>query len=181
MSEVMFNFELKDTKTADEVVKDYSKKIAEWTKGKVLCEIIPYEGEIESCKKSSFLAAVEAFAEIDKDIMVDIQRDLGEQSDVNNKYEVCLTVKGLEYYKYRVMFIGYGAIAYPVNVVMNEDIAKAYGGKTQYRYVVESMNDLEEMVEQIFATEYCRKLIQSLIYEAMRQEQRSNNEEGGSN
>lgn len=176
MNDIKFDFELKDTKTADEVVRDYSKKIAEWTQGKVLCEVTPYDGATESYKKrSSWTVAAGALAEIDKDITVDIQQDLGEQSELNNQFEVYLTVKGLEYYKYRIMFIRYGAIAYPVNIVMNEDIAKAYGGKTQYKYVVESMNDLEQMVEQIFTTEYCRKLIQSLIYEAMRQEQKNDN------
>lgn len=175
MSDRKFDFELKDTRTADEVLKDYSNKIAEWTKGMVLCEIVPYEGETETyVKRSSWAVTAGALAEIDKDITVDIQQYLGEQSDLNNKFEVCLTVKGLEYYKYRIMFIRYGAIAYPVNIVLNEDIAKAYSGKSQYKFFVESMKDLEEMVEQIFETEYCTKLIQSLIYEAMRQEQKNN-------
>lgn len=176
MSDRKFDFELKDTKTADEVVKDYSNKISEWTNGMVLCEIVPYEGATESyTKRSGWAVAAEAFAEIDKDITIDIQQFLGEQSELDNKFEVCLTVKGLEYYKYRIMFIRYGAIAYPVNIVLNEDIAKAYSGKSQYKYLVDSMKDLEEMVEQIFETEYCTKLIQSLIYEAMRQEQKNNN------
>ena len=175
MSDRKFNFELKDTKTADEVLKDYSNRISEWTNGMVLCEIVPYDGATESyTKRSGWSVAAEALTEIDKDITVDIQQYLGEQSELDNKFEVCLTVKGLEYYKYRIMFIRYGAIAYPVNIVLNEDIAKAYSGKSQYKFFVESMKDLEEMVEQIFETEYCTKLIQSLIYEAMRQEQKNN-------
>lgn len=175
MSNGKFDFDLKDTKTADEVVKEYSEKIAEWTNGMVLCEIIPYEGATESyTKRSGWAAAAEALTGIDKDITVDIQQYLGEQSERDNKFEVCLTVKGLEYYKYRIMFIRYGAIAYPVNIVLNEDIAKAYSGKTQYRFLVESMKVLEEMIGQIFETEYCTKLIQSLIYEAMRQEKKNN-------
>lgn len=174
MNDKKFSFELKDTKTADEVVKEYSNKISEWTNGMVLCEIVPYDGVTETyIKRSGFAVAAEALAGIEKDVTVDIQQYLGEQSELDNKFEVCLTVKGLEYYKYRIMFIRYGAIAYPVNVVLNEDIAKAYSGKSQYKYLVESMIDLEEMVEQIFETEYCTKLIQSLIYEAMRQEKKN--------
>lgn len=175
MSNKKFDFDLKDTKTADEVVKEYSKKISEWTNGMVLCEIVPYEGATESyTKRSGWAIAAGALTEIDKDITVDIQQYLGEQSERDNKFEVCLTVKGLEYYKYRIMFIRYGAIAYPVNIVLNEDIAKAYCGKAQYKFIVESMKELEEMIEKIFETEYCTKLIQSLIYEGMRQEKKNN-------
>lgn len=172
MSNKKFDFELKDTKTADEVLKEYGNRISEWTNGMVWCEVVSYEGATESyTKRSGLTAAAEALVE--RDITVDIQQYLGEQSEMDNKFEVYLAVRGLEYYKYRIMFIKYGAIAYPVNIVLNEDIAKAYSGKSQYKFFVETMKDLEEMVEQIFETDYCTKLIQSLIYEAMRQEKKN--------
>lgn len=41
-------------------------------------------------------------------IKVDIQEDLGEQSKEDHRYEVFLTVKGLEHYRYRLMFVDYG-------------------------------------------------------------------------
>lgn len=175
MDDTRFDFQLKDTKTADQVLKEFGEKISSWTRGMVQCEVLTYEGETESyTRKSGFAVAAEAFAHMDGDITVDIQNTLGEQSEIDNKFEVCLTVKGLEYYKYRLMFIRYGAIAYPVKVIMNEDIAKAYAGKEQYKYIIDSMSELENMIEQVFATEYCTKLIQSLIYEAMRQENKNN-------
>lgn len=171
MSKEKFNFDLKDTKTPDEVIREYARKISEWTKNMVICEIAPYEGMTTSyVKKNNWAAVAEAIGDIDREITVDIQNDLGEQSELDNKFEVFLSVKGLEHYKYRIMFIRYGAISYPVSVVLNEDIAEAYSGKSQYEYDVESMSELENMIEQIFDTEYCTKLIQSLIYEAMRQE-----------
>ena len=79
-------------------------------------------------------------------------------------------------YKYRIMFLKYGAIAYPVQVVLNEDIAEAYNGKKQYIYDVESMQDLKTMFETIINTDFCTNLIQSLIYESMRQSRKSNSE-----
>lgn len=94
---------------------------------------------------------------------------MGEQSGVDKKYEVFLSVKGLEYYKYRIMFLRYGAISYPVEVVLNEDIAEAYNGKKQYVYNVGSMEELKIMFETIINTDFCTELIQSLIYESMRQ------------
>ena len=100
---------------------------------------------------------------------VDIQDFLGEQSNVENKYEVFLSVQGLDYYKYRIMFLNYRAIAYPVQVVLNEDIAEAYNGKKQYVYDIASMDELRCMFETIINTEYFTELLQSLIYESMRQ------------
>lgn len=81
---------------------------------------------------------------------------MGEQSGIDNKFEVFLSVKGLEYYKYRIMFLRYGAIAYPVEVVLNEDIAEAYNGKKQYIYDVDSMEELKTMFETIINTDFCK-------------------------
>lgn len=74
---------------------------------------------------------------------------MGEQSGIDNKFEVFLSVKGLEYYKYRIMFLRYGAIAYPVEVVLNEDIAEAYNGKKQYIYDVDSMEELKQCLRRL--------------------------------
>ncbi len=170
MNTEKFNFELKDTKTPDEVVKEYVSQISEWTKNMVICKVASYDGYTTSyVKKSRWSINGELLRGMQEET-VDIQNDLGEQSEIDNKYEVYFSVKGLEHYKYRIMFMRYGAISYPVSVVLNEDIAQAYSGKLQYKYEVGSMDELKEMLEHIFNTEYCTKLIQSLIYEAMRQE-----------
>jgi hypothetical protein len=173
MANRKFDFELKDTKTPDEVVMDFSKQISEDTRNLVNCEIKPYDGAITSyIKRGSYSSIMKAFSTTDEN--VDIQDELGEQSDLDNKFEVYLTIKGLESYKYRIMFMRYGAISYPVKIVLNEDIAKEYSGKFQYEYIVESMDELEDMVNKIFNSEFCTKLIQSLINEAMRIESKMN-------
>ncbi len=173
MSTEKFNFELKDTKTPDEVVKEYVSQISEWTKNMVICEVSSYDGYTTSYVKKSGLVVTAELLSGTKEETVDIQNDLGEQSGIDNKYEVYFLVKGLEHYKYRIMFMRYGAISYPVSIVLNEDIAEAYSGKLQYKYEVRSMEELKVMLERIFNTEYCTKLIQSLIYEAMRQENKN--------
>lgn len=47
------------------------------------------------------------------------------------------------------MFLRYGAIAYPVEVVLNEDIAEAYNGKKQYIYDVDSMEELKQCLRRL--------------------------------
>lgn len=168
MNKETFKFDLKDTMSPEEVIIEDAKKIAECTRDMVSCNVNSYEGETTSyVRKNNILAMAEAMQQTEKTI--NIQDSLGEQSGVDKKYEVFLSVKGLEYYKYRIMFLRYGAISYPVEVVLNEDIAEAYNGKKQYVYNVGSMEELKIMFETIINTDFCTELIQSLIYESMRQ------------
>ena len=176
MDKAKFNFELKDTMSPEEVIIESARDIGECTNEMVICNVGPYDGETKSYIKKNSYATIARTLQSMEEETVDIQDSLGEQSGIENKYEVFLSVKGLEYYKYRIMFLKYGAIAYPVQVVLNEDIAEAYNGKKQYIYDVESMQDLKTMFETIINTDFCTNLIQSLIYESMRQSRKSNSE-----
>ena len=176
MNKAKFNFELKDTMSPEEVIIESARDIGECTNEMVICNVGPYDGETKSYIKKNIYATIARTLQSMEEETVDIQDSLGEQSGIENKYEVFLSVKGLEYYKYRIMFLKYGAIAYPVQVVLNEDIAEAYNGKKQYIYDVESMQDLKTMFETIMNTDFCTNLIQSLIYESMRQSRKSNSE-----
>ena len=176
MDKAKFNFELKDTMSPEEVIIESARDIGECTNEMVICNVGPYDGETKSYIKKNSYATIARTLQSMEEETVDIQDSLGEQSGIENKYEVFLSVKGLEYYKNRIMFLKYGAIAYPVQVVLNEDIAEAYNGKKQYIYDVESMQDLKTMFETIINTDFCTNLIQSLIYESMRQSRKSNSE-----
>ena len=129
MNKAKFNFELKDTMSPEEVIIESARDIVECTNEMVICNVGPYDGETKSYIKKNSYATIARTLQSMEEETVDIQDSLGEQSGIENKYEVFLSVKGLEYYKYRIMFLKYGAIAYPVQVVLNEDIAEAYNGK----------------------------------------------------
>ena len=133
----------------------------------VICNVLAYDGKTTSYVKTNGL--LEMTMAVNTGKKVDIQDFLGEQSNVENKYELFLSVQGLDYYKYRIMFLNYRAISYQVQVVLNEDIAEAYNGKKQYVYDIASMDELRCMFETIINTEYFTELLQSLIYESMRQ------------
>ena len=93
---------------------------------------------------------------------------------INLKY--FLQLRGRCIISIELCFLRYGAIAYPVEVVLNEDIAEAYNGKKQYIYDVDSMEELKTMFETIINTDFCTNLIQSLIYESMRQSRKDKSE-----
>ena len=102
-------------------------------------------------------------------IKVDIQEDLGEQSKEDHRYEVFLTVKGLEHYRYRLMFVDYGAISYPVTIVLNEMLAIEYSGRRNDIYYIDSMKELENMLDVVINSESMIDFIQKLINESLRQ------------
>lgn len=170
MNKEKFSFELVDIYTPDIVIKNSLKEIERDTKGYVIGNIGRYDGPIDFyAKRGGGLAAVLGTMQQMSE-MTDIQQDLGEQDPEQHKFEVFLTVKGLEHYKYRMMFVDYGTISYPVNVIMNEDLAIAYSGKRKDVFTVESMKKLEEMMDSIFNSDMMISLIQSLINESLRQE-----------
>lgn len=103
-------------------------------------------------------------------IHVDIQNELGEQTNKRNRFEVFITAKGLEHYKYRLMFVDYGTISYPVTIVMNEELAVEYSGRRNDRFLIGSMKELEEMMNVIMNSDTMIALLQNLINEALRQE-----------
>lgn len=176
MKEQEFVFDLVDKYSPEIVISNLLKQIASATRGYVCGQIQEYNGEITSYTKEvgGFGAALSAFQKGTETVHVDIQEDLGEQDCENHRYEVFLSVKGLEHYKYRMMFVDYRTVSYPVTIVMNEDLAVEYtGGRRRTKFDVKSMKELEDMVNQILSCKTMLSLIQNLINETIRQENKA--------
>ena len=120
-------------------------------------------------KKVGFAAAMESI-QGSSTVEVDIQKDLGVQDKESNRFEVYLSVKGLDLYKYRMMFVDYGTVSYPVKIVMNEELAIEYCGRRKSQFDIASMKELEDMMNKIMDSETFISLVQSLINEALRKE-----------
>ena len=179
MDKKTFTFELVDKYTPEAVIQDSLKQIEEATNGYVRGNIAEYDGPIGTYTKNiGMLGALGTLATKTETVQVDIQNDLGELDDEDNRFEVYLTVKGLEYYKYRMMFVDYGAVSYPVTIVMNEALAKEYnGGKRNERFSLNSMKELEDMLDIVINSDTMLTLIQNLINESLRQELRMESSE----
>ena len=165
-----FNFDLVDKLPPVTVIQTALKQISEATKGYVNGNIETYEGKIHSyTKKVGFAAAMESI-QGSSTVEVDIQKDLGVQDKESNRFEVYLSVKGLDLYKYRMMFVDYGTVSYPVKIVMNEELAIEYCGRRKSQFDIASMKELEDMMNKIMDSETFISLVQSLINEALRKE-----------
>lgn len=177
MDSSVFSFELVDSKMPKRVIENSLESIEMATKGYVHGKIEPYSGEIYPYTKKNALASVmKPFEPVE----VDIQKKLGEVDPQTYKYEVFLTVKGLSHYKYRLMFIEYSEISYPVTVVLNEDVVENdlidsfFSTRYKMTFEIDSMQELERMMEAVLNSDIVIRRIQSLINEAMRIEQDNN-------
>ena len=170
-----FSFDLVDRFTPDKVIENKLRQLGEATRGYVIGRIDPYEGHVFSYEytRNTRLGALPLYQINQKEetVHVDIQRDLGEQNNEEKKYEVYLKVRGIEHYKYRMMFVRYGTLSYPATMVLNEDIAVEYGnGRKQTIVKLNSMAEIQNMLDKILESDMMMELIQSLINEAIRQE-----------
>ena len=170
MEQDTFKFDLVDNRLPEDVIREIIGSINTATRGYVYAQIERYEGYVTSYNRKaggSLLSAMELLASTEKTVHVDIQEDLGEQSDRDNKFEVYLSVKGLEHYKYRMMFVHYRAISYPVRIVLSEDLADI-SGHYKDSFEVMSVSELENLMQGLIKSEFLRNLIQNLINEALR-------------
>lgn len=170
MDKSKFTFELVDTLTPDTVIRNAIKQIEEVTEGYVSGVIDTYDGPIHNYTKITGWAAAVSALQKSSEVSVDIQESLGEQDNEDHRFEVYLSAKALKHYKYRIMFLQFGTVSYPAQVVMNDDLATVCLGKFKNTLEVETMAELEELINAILESEIMIKLIQSLINESLRKE-----------
>lgn len=170
MNKNQFNFECEDKYSPFELLSELLKEIEAATKGYVVGKIEKYDGPIDSyIKKNGISTVIKVFN--DSEESVDIQDSLGDISETPaNKFEVFLTAKVLDKYKYRIMFIEYGEIAYPAKFVLNDSIAKIATDSHFYVLTIKSMSELIELINKIYSSKYFVNILQSIINESIRRE-----------
>ena len=99
MKKEVFNFELKDTESPEEVIAECAKEIEECTNNMVICNVLAYDGKTTSYVKTNGL--LEMTMAVNTGKKVDIQDFLGEQSNVENKYEVFLILNNQIFFSRR--------------------------------------------------------------------------------
>ena len=168
-----FSFDLINKEIPYEVIKKKIYQISFLTQGYVTCEISEYIGKIRSYEELTTLGLIgSSNFKLNNPVRhVDIQEELGEIKIENHKYEIYLTVKGLENYKYRICFIEYGSISYPVSLILDSDIAFDCMDQSKEEYTIENQVELEEKMDSILNSDRLGVIIQNLIYEAIRREQ----------
>lgn len=166
-----FSFDIKNEELPIDVIKKNISFFNEKTNGYVVAEAKDYGGPVTDYTVHKRSLSDISFAFVPSpDKSIDIQDDLGEQSEEDNRYEVYLRVKNIENYKYRLMFMQHGAISYPVYVVLSDLSLKAYGEGFNHSFWLKTVDDLNKMMEAILSSSQVHDLVQSLIDESMRRE-----------
>ncbi|BAR06159.1 Uncharacterised protein [Scardovia inopinata] len=74
------------------------------------------------------------------------------------------------------MFVEYNEIAYPTTIVLDKDSISEYHDKYSDTLKINSMQELQTLLDRILNSDTMHSLIQSLINEAIRRENSSAHE-----
>ncbi len=152
-----------DLTAPDKVIEKILLQLPEETQGIIMGRIQPYDGRISSYKKTtSYLGIAQALSPVEK--TVSIQNDLGEIGQKVSKFECFLFTPEYDTYKYRVFFIKYGIANYPVDVILDESVARSIS-ETVVRevYKCNTREELETLTYSIFNSKRMITVMQELI------------------
>lgn len=151
--------------TAPEVViNELLEELPVETNGLICGKIQSYSGHIMSYTISNGMSSLALAFGNATDRKVDIQSDLGEIGTETHKFECYLYTPEYEKYHYRMFFVKYNVSNYPVEVVLEESIAKSISGTSGgYIYTCNTRNELEELVVNILTSKRIITVMQELI------------------
>ncbi|MBE5075371.1 hypothetical protein [Anaerotignum lactatifermentans] len=151
-----------DLTAPDKVIEEILLQLPEETRGIIRGEIQPYGGRVYSYTKTSFSGIAQALGSVEK--TVSIQNDLGGIGQNVSKFECFLFTPEYDAYKYRVFFIKYGIANYPVDVILDESIARSISD-TLVRdvYTCNTREELENLIYNIFNSKRMVTVMQELI------------------
>lgn len=158
-----FSFKLMDKSNPADVVLEYAKELNMQTRDYVTCHVEEYSGTIEDPKTAGEFFGTSLF-----DMNSVNQEELGEVGKKEYKYEVFLTIKYLDYYKYRICFMKYYSITYPIRVFIDNGLKGAIKESNSSIIKVESEEALKRVFDELFSSEEIRALVQRMIYESLR-------------
>lgn len=160
------------------VVEELLLQLAEQTDGIVVGKIEAYDGIIESYTTKSFSALAEALSP--KEVIHDIQNDLGETGKENKKFECYIYTPIYEHYKFRVFFMKYNISCYPVKLVIEKSVFQSITNGSSYVIECNNRQELEEFLIRIFNSDRLISIMQELIWinQAKKTEKQNENSDG---
>lgn len=152
-----------DLTAPEKVIAEILAQLSEETRGIVLGKIESYDGHVMSYTKpglSSLALAIGTAAEKE----VNIQESLGRIGQEIHKFECFLSTPKYEKYKYRLFFIKYEVANYPVNIILEESVAKSLSDYTSgYVFKCNTRDELEELLIKIFTSKKVIDIMQEIV------------------
>ncbi|MBR5490251.1 MAG: hypothetical protein IKV79_03150 [Oscillospiraceae bacterium] len=151
-----------DLTAPEKVISEILTQLSEETKGIICGNISAYSGHVMSYTKPGFSSLALAIGSADKE--VDIQSDLGKIGQETHKFECYLYTPEYDKYKYRVFFVKYDTSNYPVNIILEESVARSIStGNSGYVISCATREKLEELIYKIFNSKKLISVMQELI------------------
>ena len=151
-----------DLTAPEKVIEEVLTQVSEETNGIVLGKIASYSGHVMSYTQTGLSSIAVAIGSIDKEI--DIQKDLGKIGQESHKFECYLYTPEYEKYKYRVFFVKYDVANYPVNVILEESVARSVSGTNSgYIFTCNTKDELEDLIIKIFTSKKLISVMQELV------------------
>lgn len=151
-----------DLTAPEKVISEVLEQLSQETNGIICGNINTYNGPVMSYTKTGFSSIAMAIGSADKE--VDIQSDLGKIGQETHKFECYLYTPEYDKYKYRVFFVKYDTSNYPVNIILEESVARSVsGGGSGYIFSCATREELEELIYKIFNSKKLISVMQELI------------------
>lgn len=151
-----------DLTAPEKVVEEVLAQVSEETNGIILGKISSYSGHVMSYTQTGLSSLAAAIGTADKEI--NIQKDLGKIGQESHKFECCLYTPEYEKYKYRVFFVKYDVANYPVNVILEESVARSVSGTNSgYVFTCNTKDELEDLIIKIFTSKKLISVMQELV------------------
>ena len=171
-NELSFQFDLKDVKAPEEVAKTVFDEVQKASNGYVKVKVEGYSKT--SLTSSSRTVSLSALADALADQkMSTIQDKLGEIQAEKHIYEVYISARLMENYKYRMFFIKYETMSYPVEIILDNELAEQVLRQSRTLIINNDMESLEELLNKIKYSSYFTRYIQNIIYESIRRENKN--------
>lgn len=151
-----------DMTAPERVISDILVQLSKETNGIICGKIDAYNGHVMSYTKTGFSSLAITLGTADKE--VDIQDDLGKIGQETHKFECYLYTPDYDKYKYRVFFVKYDTSNYPVNIILEESVAKSISsGNSGYVLSCATREELENLTYKIFNSKKLITVMQELI------------------
>lgn len=150
-----------DLTAPEKVISEILTQLNKETNGIICGNIVNYNGHVMSYTKANFSSLT---AVIGSDKEVNIQDDLGEIGQETHKFECYLYTPEYDKYKYRVFFVKYDTSNYPVNIILEESVARSISGSNSgYIMTCSTREELEELIYKVFNSKKLISVMQELI------------------
>lgn len=151
-----------DLTAPEKVISEVLSQLSVETNGIILGNVAAYSGSVMSYTETGFSSLAGAIRSINKEVA--IQNELGKIGQETHKFECYLYTPEYDKYKYRVFFVEYETSNYPVNIILEESVARSISsGGSGYVLSCDTREELEELIYKIFNSKKLISVMQELI------------------